>query len=112
MGGGQRDACAVTQKGPSQRAWFGMKLEASKRIGGVKLAMRTDCCPDQGQNVKVQIGSSMGYNANDPVCREIGQLSGSGLKDYLCDNVHEGQYVILSSPSHILTICEAKVMTG
>ena len=86
-----------------------MKLAAPKKILKVQLARRTQCCLDQGENVRVQVGSSSQYNANDPVCTEIDQLTGSGLVDYHCDQFHEGQYVILSSDQNYLTICEAKV---
>ena len=87
-----------------------MKLDASKQITGVQLAFRTDGYSAQGKNVKVQVGNAMQYNGNDPVCQEIGQLTGTGLKDYSCDNVHEGQYVILSNDQQYLTICEAKIV--
>ena len=86
-----------------------MKLEASHKVLKVQLAYRTDGVPEQGKNVKVQVGSSLQYNANDPVCREIDQLSGTGLVDYDCDQYHVGQYVILSTDQSYLTICEAKV---
>ena len=89
-----------------------MKLDASKQITGVQLAFRTDGYSAQGKNVKVQVGNGMRYHANDPVCKEIGQLMGTGLKDFWCENVHEGQYVILSNDQSYLTICEAKVLTG
>ena len=89
-----------------------MKLDASKSVMGVKLAPRIDCCPEQGQNVKVQVGNSMAYDANDPVCITIDQLEGVSLKYYSCDNVYEGQYVILSNDNSHLTICEAQVLTS
>ena len=93
----------------STRPFFLMKLDAPRKILKVQLAQRTGCCPDQGQNVQVQVGSAPQYNANDPVCTEIAQLTGSGLVDYQCDQFHEGQYVILSNDQGVLTICEAKV---
>ena len=75
----------------------------------VQLAFRTDCCQSQGKNVQVQVGSSPQYNAYDPVCTDIDQLTGTGLMDYDCDQFHDGQYVILSNDQSYLTICEAKV---
>ena len=105
--------CAVAVKSSSSRAWLAMKLGAPKKIFGVQLARRTLTDHhglSQGKNVKVQVGNSMQYNANDPVCKEIGQLAGTGLVDYWCDNVHEGQYVILSNDQQLLTICEAKIV--
>ena len=87
-----------------------MKLAAPKKILKVQLARRTQCCLDQGENVRVQVGSSSQYNANDPVCTDINQLTGTGLMDYDCDQFHVGQYVILSNDQAILTICEAKVI--
>ena len=59
--------------------------------------------------MRVQVGSGPEYNPADPVCKEIGQITGSGLVDYECDQIYEGQYVILSNDRNHLTICEAKV---
>ena len=87
-----------------------MKLAEPKKILKVQLAFRTDGYTSQGSNVQVQVGTSPQYNANDPVCKTIGQLSGAGLVDYECDQHHEGQYVILSNDQTYLTICEAKVI--
>ena len=78
-------------------------------IWKIQLAIRTNCCPEQSRNVKVQVGSSPQYNDDDPVCKEIDQLSGNGLMDYNCDQYHKDQYVILSNDQFYLTICEAKV---
>ena len=101
--------CAVSAKNSNKRAFFSMKLDAPKTVLKLQLARRTECCSGQGQNVKVQVGTSSQYNANDPVCMEIAQLSGTGLVDYDCDQFHAGQYVIISNDQSILTICEAKV---
>ena len=100
--------CGVSQRG-STRAFFSMKLASPKKILKVQLARRTDGTDWQGKNVRVQVGSSSQYNANDPVCTDINELTGTGLMDYDCDQFHVGQYVILSSDQSILTICEAKV---
>ena len=109
---GEDNHCAVAERhrptGP--RAWLAMKLAAPEKIFGVQLAFRTEGDTDQGRNVKVQVGNSLNYNEDDPVCREIAQLAGTGLVDYWCDNVHEGQYVILSNDQSFLTICEAKIV--
>ena len=86
-----------------------MKLSAPRKILRLQLAFRTDGAASQGKNVLVQVGTSHQYNANDPVCKTISQLSGTGLVDYNCDQRHEGQYVILSNDQTYLTICEAKV---
>ena len=75
----------------------------------LQLARRTDGYNSQAKNVRVQVGSSSQYNANDPVCTDIDQLTGTGLVEYHCDQFHEGQYVILSNDQNYLTICEAKV---
>ena len=75
----------------------------------MQLAFRTDTYTDQGKNVRVQVGTSPQYNASDPVCTEIAQLSGTGLVDYNCSQFHTGQYVIISNDQDVLTICEAKV---
>ena len=100
--------CGVSERG-SGRAFFTMKLESPRKILKLQLAFRTDGYQVQGRNVRVQAGHSPEYNASNPVCTEIGQLGGTGLVDYECDQVHEGQYVILSNDQAILTICEAKV---
>ena len=105
-----RSKCAVSQRGRGKNPFLSMKLSAPKKVLRVQLAFRTDdCCQYQGRNVKVQVGSSPKYNAFDPVCKEINQLTGSGLVDYKCDQFHVGQYVILSTVQKHLTICEAKV---
>ena len=75
----------------------------------LQLAFRRDCCATQGKNVRIQVGTSPQYNANDPDCTEIAQLSGTGLVDYCCNQFHTGQYVILSNDQAVLGICEAKV---
>ena len=87
-----------------------MKLKAPKKIMGVQLAKRTECCAEQSRNVKVQVGAGLRYDENDPVCKVISQLNGNGLMAYCCDNVHEGQYVILSNDQKYLTVCEATVL--
>ena len=102
--------CAVTARGSQERAFFSMKMATPKIILRLKLAFRTDGVNEwQGKNVRVQVGSGPQYNANDPVCKEIDQLTGTGLVDYDCDQFHKGQYVILSNNQTYLTICEAKV---
>ena len=101
--------CAVSQRTSNKIAFLSMKLDAPKTVLKLQLAQRTQCCLNQGQNVKVQVGTSSQYNANDPVCMEIAQLSGTGLVDYDCDQFHAGQYVIISNDQSHLTICEAKV---
>ena len=101
--------CAVSQKISNKRAYLSMKLNATKTVLKLQLAQRTQCCTEQGHNVKVQVGTSSQYNANNPVCVEIAQLSGTGLVDYDCDQFHTGQYVIISNDQAVLTICEAKV---
>ena len=104
----QSKNCGVSQRG-SERAFLTMKLESPRKILKLQIAFRTDGINDQGKNVKVQVGSSPQYNDNDPVCKEIDQLGGTGLVDYDCDQFHEGQYIILSTDQSYLTICEAKV---
>ena len=101
--------CAVSQRTSNKRAFLSIKLDAPKTVLKLQLARRTGCCTDQGHNVKVQVGTSSQYNANDPVCMEIAQLSGTGLVDYDCDQLHAGQYIIISNDLPYLTICEAKV---
>ena len=101
--------CGVSKRSSSTRAFLIMKLAAPKTILKLQLAFRTDGITDQGKNVRVQVGSTSQYNANDPICVDIPQLSGIGLVEYDCNQYHEGQYVILSSDQSYLTICEAKV---
>ena len=101
--------CAVSQKTSGKRASLSMKLNVPKTVLKIQLAFRTDSYANQGRNVKVQVGTSSQYNANDPVCTEIAQLLGTGLVDYDCDQLHDGRYVILSNDQSYLTICEAKV---
>ena len=102
--------CAVSMRGSDERPFLSMKMATPKKVLRVQLAFRTDeCCHAQGKNVRVQVGSSPQYDANDPVCKEIDQLSGVGLVDYHCDQVHEGQYITLSNDQGFLTVCEAKV---
>ena len=86
-------------------------LKAPKKVFKIQLAFRKDGYQWQGKNVRVQVGSSPGYNANNPVCTEIAQLKDSshGLVDYYCDQIHEGQYVTMSNDQSFITICEAKV---
>ena len=101
--------CGVSHRDSGKRSFLSMKLAAPNKVLRIQLASRTECCRYQGKNVRVQVGSSLQYNANDPVCKEIDQLTGTGLVDYECDTFHEGQYVILSNDQVYLTICEAKV---
>ena len=101
--------CAVSQSGSGKTPFLSMKMSAPKKVVMIQLAFRTDCCQYQGKNVKVQVGSSPQYKDNYPVCKEINQLTGTGLVTYHCDQVHEGQYVFLSNDQSYLTICEAKV---
>ena len=106
--------CGVAQKGGTPRAFFFLKLAKASRVMKLQLAFRTDQGDQssQGQNVVVQVGSSPQYNANDPICTEIPQLSGTGLIDYDCNQFHTGQYVIISTDQSVLTICEAKVFVA
>ena len=106
---GGKVKCGVSSKGSKPRAFFYMKLAKPSTVMKIQLAFRTDAAPDQGKNVRIQVGTSPQYNANDPVCTEIAQLSGTGLVDYYCNQFHEGQYVIISNDQSYLTICEAKV---
>jgi len=106
--------CGVAQKGGTPRAFFFLKMAKASRVMKLQLAFRTDQGDNsgQGQNVKVQVGTSPQYNANDPICTEIPQLSGTGLVDYDCNQFHTGQYVIISTDQTVLTICEAKVFVA
>ena len=104
-----RVKCGVSSKGSKPRAWFYMKLATTSTVMKMQLAFRTDGATTQGKNVRVQVATSPQYNANDPVCTEIAQLSGTGLIDYNCNQFHTGEYVIISNDQTILTICEAKV---
>ena len=101
--------CGVSWIGSTPRAFFYMKLATTSMVMKMQFAFRTDGHTYQGKNVKVQVGTSPQYNANDPVCTEIAQLSGTGLIDYDCNQFHIGQYVIISNDQSYLTICEAKV---
>ena len=105
--------CAINYRGnEGDRPWLSLKLNEPKKVVQVQLARRTDGRSEsegQGKNVRVQVGSSPTLNNNDPVCKEIDQLSGTGLVDYECDQYLVGQYVIISNDQVYLTICEAKV---
>ena len=102
--------CGVSIKGSTPRAFFYMKLAKPSTVMKLQLARRTSKGYEyQGKNVRIQVGTSPKYNANDPVCTEIAQLSGTGLVDYHCNQNQTGQYVIISNDQKILTICEAKV---
>ena len=101
--------CGVSWIGSTPRAFFYMKLATTSMVMKMQFAFRTDGHTHQGKNVKVQVGTSPQYNANDPVCTEIAQLSGTGLVDYHCNQLIEGQYVIISNDQAVFTICEAKV---
>ena len=95
-------------------AWLAMKLKTPEKVRKIQLVFRKDEPGNylwQGKNVQVQIGFSPLYSAKDLVCTKIDQLKDSsyGLVDYDCDQIHEGQYVILSNDQPRLTICEAKV---
>ena len=101
--------CGVVQNPQSGRAALTLKLAEPRTVVKLQLAGRTSGL-HQGKNVRVQVGSSPQYNQSDPVCTEVGQLEATGgLVDYVCDQFHEGQYIILSNDQDYLTICEAKV---
>ena len=105
--------CAISYRGNvGDRPWLSVKLNEPKKVVQVQLARRTDGKSEsegQGKNVRVQVGSSPTLKSTDPVCKEINQLSGTGLVDYECDQHHVGQYVIFSNDQVYLAICEAKV---
>jgi len=105
--------CGVSLRGSSSvPPYFSLKLAKASRVVKLQLAFRTDHATGQGKNVMVQVGTSPQYNANDPICTEIPQLSGTGLVDYDCNQFHTGQYVIISTDQSVLTICEAKVFVA
>ena len=105
--------CGVSLRGSSSvPPYFSLKLAKASRVVKLQLAFRTDHATGQGKNVMVQVGTSPQYNANDPICTEIAQLSGTGLVDYDCNQFHTGQYVIISTDQSVLTICEAKVFVA
>ena len=107
--------CAVSERRnipflPDIPAYFSLELNAPQKVMRIQLAFRTDCCTDHGKNVKVEVGSSPLYNyVFNSVCTTIGQLAGTGLVDYDCDQYHEGRYIHLSTDEDKLVICEAKV---
>ena len=107
-----RSKCGVVGVGGLPgRAALTLKLAEPRTVVKLQLAGRTSSAGlYQGKNVRVQVGSSPQYNQSDPVCTEVGQLEATaGLVDYVCDQFHEGQYIILSNDQTHLTICEAKV---
>ena len=72
-----------------------------------------DCCPVQGENIRITIGPSKDYDSSEPLCLpEITDLVwAAGLQDYICTgNLHEGKYVKIS---HVgwLVLCEVKVFS-
>ena len=78
-----RKKCGVSTKSSTKRAFFYMKLASPGKVMKLQLAFRTDSgYTSQGKNVRIQVGTSPKYNANNPVCTEIAQLSGTGLVDY------------------------------
>ena len=104
--------CAINYRGnEGDRPWLSLKLNEPKKVVQVQLARRTDGHSEagQGKNVRVQVGYCATLNANDPMCKEIDQLHGTGLVVYECDQYHVGQYVTFSNDQEYLTICEAKV---
>ena len=93
--------------------WFSLDLEIPKRITRVQIANRLDCCFDRGQNVRISIGPSRVYAANEPLCLpEIPQLNQQpGLQDYVCTgDLHVGRFVKISRAGW-LNLCEVKVFT-
>ena len=112
------DHCAISSRGTSMtmRPYLVMKLNGPNKVLEIQLARRTDGKSEsegQGSNVRVQVADDLNFNIDAPtpmsVCKEIDQLSGTGLVSYECDHYYVGQYVFFSNDQEELTICEAKV---
>ena len=96
--------------------WYSLELDAPQTVTRVQIARRTDAQPEndnQGRNVKITIGPSREYDADEPLCRpEITNLGyPAGLIDYECiGGPKRGKYVKLSSSgAGAFLICEVKV---
>ena len=91
------------------RNWFSLELPTAEKVTKVQIARRTDCCWQQGQNIKITIGPSSSYDTNEPTCLPEIDLRASGLQDYLCtENPPPGKFVKLSKIG-LLALCEVKV---
>ena len=102
--------CACTESHPLPH-WFSLELDAPRTVTKVQIARRTDAAY-QGENVRITIGPSREYDANETLCRpEIPNLEYGGLIDYTCTgDLPQGKYVKLSKAGEIhFTICEVKV---
>ena len=98
--------------------WFSLEFDVPQIVTRVQIA-RQLCephCVPLGQNVRITIGDSIGYNPNEPMCLpEIAELQSPkkdgtpGLVDYICTGDQpEGKYLKISRVGG-LSICEAKV---
>ena len=106
--------CAHTNNTANDE-WFSVELDAPQYVTKVQITRRRsdspDCCVNQGKGVRITIGSSGGYDSNEPLCRpEIADLDYGGLIDYPCTgNLHQGKYVKISKAGGYFVICEVKI---
>ena len=113
--------CAHTDNKPDP-PWFSLELDAPQYVTKVQITRRLqnpssnnpNCCPIQGQGIRITVGPSSGYNSSEPLCRsEIPDLDYGGLTDYSCaGNLHQGKFVKISKAKGYLVICEVKVFVA
>ena len=109
------NGCAHTFENSLLVRWFSLELDATRTVTRVQIARRSDCCEHQGQNVKITIGPSRVYDANEALCRpEVPNLDHGGLIDYPClGSLNRGKYVKISkSVGGALVLCEVKVFVN
>ena len=99
------------------RQWLSLELEEPQTVKKVQIARalhESKYYMRYGQNVRITIGNSKGYDPKEPMCLpEIGKLHEyPGLVDYICTgDQHEGKYVKISREG-ALRVCEAKVFVS
>ena len=103
--------CAATNGKGIQ--WFSLELETPGIVRKVQIARRMYGSWEQGQRIRITIGSSKGYDSNDPLCLpEIPELKREvGLVDYVCNPGQEGKFVTISTTKRVMALCEVRVFT-
>lgn len=109
-------SCTQTGESPTkegtQNPWWAVDLLAARRITGVRITNRSDCCDKRLKNFEIRVGNvkPSGSGWQNRICA-TGQTIPRG-ETYHFDCPFTGRYVSVRIPGwgKILTLCEVEVI--
>lgn len=88
--------------------WWQVDLEKESAVKKVIIYNRRDCCSERLNNMKVTVSNNP--NGGGQLCGKVANSRGKYKIEVNCPRTLNGQYVRISIPTAMLTLCEVQVM--